>query len=86
MPFCPYCGNACDTMAGLSRHVSQRESCALALSMDPKHSKKRAASAKSHSFNYDVGEEHNLNIAYLGDDDDQAVPGLRGSPQYWTVT
>jgi hypothetical protein len=64
-------------MAGLSRHVSQRASCALALLMDPKHSKKRAASVKSHSFNYDVGEEHNLNIAYLDDDDDQVLLSLR---------
>jgi peroxiredoxin len=62
MPFCPYCGSGCDTMSGLSRHLSQHASCAFALSKDPKHSKKRAASAKSQSFNYDIGDEHNLNL------------------------
>jgi hypothetical protein len=60
-------------MAGLSSHLSQRTSCALALSKDPRHSKKRAASAKSQTSIYDVGDEHNLDIAYLGDDDDQVL-------------
>jgi peroxiredoxin len=77
MLFCPYCGSGCDTMSGLSRHLSQRaSSCAFALSKDPKHSKKRAASAKTQSFKYDVGDKHNLNIAYLGDDDDQVLLSL----------
>ena len=71
MPFCPYCGSSCDTMCGLSRHLSQRPACALALSKDPKESKKRAASAKSRPLNYNVGDDHNLNIDFLGDDEDQ---------------
>ncbi len=57
-------------MSGLSKHLSQHAACALALSRDPDESKKRAAAAKSQPFNYKVGDNHNLDIAFLGDDDD----------------
>ena len=73
MPYCPYCGTSCETLSGLSKHISQRVACALALSKDPEKSKKRAAAAKSQPFTYEVGDNHNLDIAFLGDDDDDVL-------------
>jgi hypothetical protein len=73
MPYCPYCGTSCETLSGLSKHISQRVACALALSKDPEKSKKRAAAAKSQPFPYEVGDNHNLDIAFLGDDDDDVL-------------
>ena len=70
MPFCPFCGSCCETMPGLSKHLSQSASCAAALSKDPLNAKLLVSSSKSSTSLFAPGDKHNRDIDFLGDDGD----------------